>query len=434
VIDLSQVFAMPYSAGLLGDLGAEVIKIEAPQRVDQTRGYSAYPENDPGDDPWNRTGTFLTLNRSKRSLVLDLSQERARELFLRLAARSDIVIENFTPRVMRGWGLHYEALKEVRPEIIMISNTGYGATGPWSQFPSQGTVLEATTGISAYTGYRGGRPGRVGQSYPDFLATWLGVYTVLAALHYRDRTGHGQWIDLGMYQLGASLIPEALLQYQIDGATPERIGNEHAVFVPYNLYPAAGDDEWIAICVTSDDQWRSLAVLLGRPELATDERFAQVKAREGHRAEIDSVIAEWTKSSDARELSAALQKCGVAAGAVLNARDLLLDPHLKQRQFFEYVPHPDSIGVRPVIGRPYRLMSADISISKSAPKFGEDNIYVLKDILGLNEVDIESLYEAGIVTDHPNAPRIAAAMNFETGLRARTLKEVDPDYRTRLEL
>jgi crotonobetainyl-CoA:carnitine CoA-transferase CaiB-like acyl-CoA transferase len=432
VIDLSQVFAMPYTAGLLGDLGAEVIKVEAPHRMDQTRGYSALPENTAGADPWNHTGTFATLNRNKRSLVMDLGSERARKLFLKLVSKTDIVIENFTPRVMRGWGLHYESLREVRPDLIMLSNTGYGSTGPWSQYPSQGTVIEATIGISAYTGYRGGPPSKVGQSYPDFLATWIGLYSVLAALHYRERSGRGQWIDLGMYQLGASLVPQPILQYQVDGSTPERTGNEHEEFVPYNLYQALGRDEWVAICVTSDEQWRQLTEIMGSPGLAGDPRYASARMRRKHRKEVDAVVREWTLRQDARECAAVLQNAGIAAGAVLNSRDLLLDPHLKHRGFFEYVDHPEPVGRRPIMGRPYRITPARVSVEKSAPHLGQDNLYVLKDLLGLEQSEVDELYRDGVVAEEPIEPRRAAPINTETGLRAGTLRAVDPDYRARL--
>jgi crotonobetainyl-CoA:carnitine CoA-transferase CaiB-like acyl-CoA transferase len=434
VVDLSQVFAMPYAGGLLGDLGAEVIKIEGPNRPDSTRGFSAWPENEPGEDSWNRTGTFHTLNRNKRSFVLDLTQERAREIFLKLAAKTDVVVENFTPRVMKGWGLDYESLKQVKPDIIMISNTGYGSTGPWSQYPSQGTVLEATIGISAYTGYRGDRPGRAGQSYPDFLATWTGLFTIQAALHYRNRTGRGQWIDLAMYQLGASLVPEALLQYQIDGTNLPRIGNEHEEYVPYNLYPAAGIEEWIAISVTTDEQWQRLAEVMGCPELGSDQRYATKASRVALRAEIDALVADWTRTYEPRVLARALQENGVAASAVLNSRDLLQDPHLQYRNFFERVRAPEPIGVRPIIGLPYTLTSGEVSIAKSAPRFGEDNVYVLKDIVGLDDSEIEDLQQAGIIADRPLNARRAQPMDYEAGLRAGTIREVDPDYRARLGL
>jgi len=243
VLDLSYVFAVPYMGGLLSDLGAEVIKVEAPHRLDQTRAtFGPYLDNDPGDEPWNRTGTFHMLNRGKRSFVLDLGKPAGRELLKKLVAKSDMVLDNFTPRVMRGWDLHYEQLRKVNPALIMLSNTGYGSTGPWSAFPSQGTTLEATMGITHYSGYRNDKPWKVGQSYPDFLACWSGLFALLVALHHRRKTGEGQWIDLGMYQIGAALIPEPMLQLQADGSDWERIGNEHRTLAPYNLYPAGGDD------------------------------------------------------------------------------------------------------------------------------------------------------------------------------------------------
>lgn len=275
VLDLSYVFAVPYMAGLLSDLGAEVIKIEAPHKLDQTRGraFGPYLDNDPAQDPWNRSGIFYVVNRGKRSLAMDLGQPQGQELFRELVAKSDIVLENFTPRVMRKWGLNYDELKKIKPSLIMLSNTGYGSTGPWSSFPSQGTTLEATMGITFYTGYRDDKPWKVGQSYPDFIACWAGLNALWAAIAHMRKTGQGQWIDVGMYQLGVALMPEPLLQKQLDGTEPVRMGNEHPEHVPSNLYRAQGEDQWLALTVRTDTQWAALTSLMQKPELASDPRF-----------------------------------------------------------------------------------------------------------------------------------------------------------------
>ncbi|OGA04621.1 MAG: hypothetical protein A3H35_13440 [Betaproteobacteria bacterium RIFCSPLOWO2_02_FULL_62_17] len=436
VLDLSYVFAVPYMGGLLSDLGAEVIKIEAPHRLDQTRDrtFRSYLDNDPGEDPWNRTGIFQVLNRGKESLVLDMGQPQGREVFRQLVQKSDIVLENYTPRVMPKWGLHYEELKKLKPSLIMLSNTGYGSTGPWSAFPSQGTTMEATMGITHYTGYRGDKPWKVGQSYPDFLACWSGLGALFAALTHRRRTGEGQWIDLGMYQIGAALVAEPMLQKQLDGSERERIGNEHPEHVPSNLYRARGDDRWVAITVENDAQWAALAGLMNQPRLSDDERFRHAEGRRRHRSEIDALVAKWTCERDVLEILALLQSHGIACGPVFNARDLLVNEHLRQRGFYERVEHGAPIGARPIIGRPYRLRFRDARIHKQAPRFGEHNRHILRDLLGMNSEQIESLFEAGIVSDRPTNPGPSGTLNTEAMLRLHTLVAMDSDYRSRIGL
>lgn len=436
VIDLSTVFAVPYLGGLLTDLGAEVIKIEPPHRLDQTRsgGFGPYAENEPGEDPWNRGGVFQVVNRGKRSFVLNLATDEGRDVFRKLAAISDIIIDNFTPRVLPGWGLHYPELVKVKPDIIMLSNCGYGSTGPWSPYPSQGTTLEATMGITAYSGYPDDKPWKIGQSYPDFITCWTGLTAVMAAVYNRRKTGMGQWIDMGMYQIGVSLIPEPILQVQIDGKDWARIGNEDRIDVPSNLYAARGDDSWIAISVDDDDQWAGLAVAMGDPALASDDRFATAAARRDHRDELNELIAAWAGEQDARALMRNLQDAGIASGPVLNARDLLLDPHLKERGFYEMVDHWQPMGTRPIIGRPYKFKNTDLRIPKAAPQFGDDNSYVLRDILKFSEAEIASLYEAQIVTDEPINKVSAGPADLDVMVRNGTLVEVDPNYRERLGL
>ena len=432
VIDLSYVFAVPYMGGLLSDLGAEVIKVEAPHRLDQTRAtFGPYLDNDPADEPWNRTGTFHVLNRGKRSLVLDLAKPEGRELLKQILPKTDILLDNFTPRVMRGWNLHWEQVRTINPALIMLSNTGYGSTGPWAAYPSQGTTLEATMGITAYSGYRDDKPWKVGQSYPDFLACWTGLFMLLVALRHRRRTGEGQWIDLGMYQVGTALVPEPILQVQADGTDWERIGNEHRSLAPYNLYPASGTDAWIAISALNEEQWRQLARVMERPDLLEDTRFSDMQARSRHREELDEIIRAWTRERDPAELTELLQGAGIAAGPVLNSRDLLLDAHMRARRFYEMVEHAPMIGPRPIIGRPYRFRFREARIHKGAPRFGEDNGYVLRELLNLSEEQIEQLYAQGIVSDRPTISVTANPQNFQHMLETGTLTEVDRDYQSR---
>ena len=264
VLDLSYVFAAPYIGALLADLGAEVIKVEAPHRLDQTRsGFSPFFENEPGEESWDRAGAFHVVNRGKRSLSLDLSTPRGREMLRALVSRSDVLLENYTPRVMRGWGVTYAELAALNPRLIMLSNTGFGSRGPWAGFRAQGTTLEATMGLSRYAGYLDGPPSKVGQSYPDFLACWSGLLAVLAALVYRERTGEGQWIDLGMYQLGVSVMPEPLLRHQLTGEDVARGGSGEPDAVFSGVFRALGEDHWLAVTALSEAQLEALRRVVG---------------------------------------------------------------------------------------------------------------------------------------------------------------------------
>ena len=232
-----------------------------------------------------------------------------------------------------------------------------------------------------------------------------------------------------MYQLGVALIPEPIIQKQVDGTDMPRIGNEHREHVPSNVYRAQGDDQWIALTVETDAQWVALARLMGQPALAADARFASAADRRAHRDEVNALVAAWTLGQDKTRLTATLQGSGIAAGPVLNSRELLLDPHLRHRGFYERVDHPEPIGMRRIIGRPYRLRFRNVHIRKPGPRFGDGNDSVLREIAGLDDERIAALKAAGIVSDLPTNPGISGTMDTEGMLKLRTLVAVDRDYR-----
>ena len=296
VLDSTYVFALPYAGAQLADLGAEVIKIEGPGRPDiQPRSgglAGVFPEHDPGEDWWNRASTYNLLNRGKRSLTLDMTDPRARDLFRQLVSVSDVVMENFTPRVMRGWELDYPNLRKIKPDIILVSNTGYGhGDGPYSSYPAQATTQEATHGHCWVTGYAGDIPSKAGRSFVDFLSTWSAVFAIGAALRYRNRTGKGQWVDIGMYQAGVMFLSEYILDASVNGRDGGRIGNRHPYRAPQGCYPAQGHDQWITLSVASDAEWASLCRLMGREELAQDARFADVLSRQKNHDELDGLLS-----------------------------------------------------------------------------------------------------------------------------------------------
>ena len=414
VVDLSRVFAMPYAGAYLADLGAEVIKVDCCQAqfVDTTRTLNGpYPDNDPGDLYWERAGTFQTLNRGKRSVTLDLRSEDAIGILKQLVSVSDIVLENFTPRVMQRFGLDYANLRAVKPDLIMVSNTGYGHSGPWSNFGAMATALEPTHGTGAFMGYLdpgpdgrlhdGGIPNKMGNSYTDFLASWTAQLAVIASLIHRSRTGKGMWVDLAMYQVGSSFIGEGILDFAFNGRRTRRMGNRDHTMSPHGCYPCLGQDEWVTIAVRDDRDWEAFCQALGQPSLAGDSRFAHPTARHGHQDELDEIISRWTSTQSQYQVMEALQSAGVPAGPVLNAKALLADPQYRARGFFQPADHADETGLgrKEYVGRGWSLSESPINPIRPAPMLGEANDYVLRRMLGLNDEEIQRLKDAGTVGD-----------------------------------
>ena len=438
VLDSTYVFALPYTGGQLADLGAEVIKIEGPGRPDITRGgglYGTFPDNEPGEDWWNRPSTYQLLNRGKRSLALDLSQEDGRRIFRELVTVSDVVMENFTPRVMRRWGLDYPNLRKLRPDIIMVSNTGYGhGDGPYSSYPAQATTQEGTHGHCWITGYPGDEPSKAGRSFVDFLSTWSAMFAIGAALRYRNRTGRGQWVDIGMYQAGVMFLSEYLMDAIANGRPGQRIGNRHPRRAPQGAYPAAGSDQWLALSVADAAQWHTLCRLMARPDLAQDAALQTLAGRQQRHDEIDAAISQWTQPQDKYALMHTLQAHGIAAGPVLSGKEVHFDPHYRSRNFLERVEYPPErgIGARFLMGRPYRMSKTPLSIRGPAPAFGQDNAALLEELLGIPPSQVSQWADAGLITTVPTTGEPSPTLDPRELVARGQLAEWDPDYRQRL--
>ena len=440
VLDSTYVFALPYAGGLLADMGAEVIKIEGPRRPDTTRsgGFSgAYPENELGDDWWNRPSTYNLLHRGKQSLTLDMTDPKGRELFMELVKVSDIVMENFTPRVMRGWGLDYPNLRKIKPDIILVSNTGYGhGDGPYANYPAQATTQEGTHGHCWVTGYPGEGPSKAGASFVDFLSTWTSLFAMGAALRYRNQTGHGQWIDISMYQAGVMFLSEYIMDAQVNGREGERIGNRHPQRAPQGCYPAAGEDQWITLSVANEDEWQALCLLMGQDDLAIDPRFAALAARRDNHDALDQLIGAWTSRSDKYDLMHRLQGAGIAAGPVLTGKDVHFDPHYESRGFLERVTFPTErkIGTRPFMGRPYKFSKSPLKIQGPAPAYGQHNQPVLQDLLGISQEVYEGLVQDSIVATVPLTGEAQERLKPQQAVELGLLAAWDPDYKEKLGL
>ena len=444
VVDLSRVFAMPFAGANLADLGAEVIKIDTCQAqfMETTRTITGpFPGNQPGELWWERGGTFQTLNRGKRSLTLDLRSEEAQGILKELVSVSDIVLENFTPRVMARFGLDYASLRAVKPDLIMVSNTGYGHSGSWSSFGAMASALEPTHGTGAFMGYleedgsgvqrEGNVPNKVGNSYTDFLATWTALVSIMAALLHRAKTGRGTWIDLAMYQAGASFVGEGLLAYAFNGQRTRRIGNRHSAMAPHGCYPCLGEDQWVTIAVRDDTDWLAFCRAIGTPNLASDPRFAGPSQRLARQDELDAIVSDWTRARTSYQVMETLQNAGVPAGPVLTAGQALSDPHFRHRGFFERVTHPaeTGLGEREYIGRGWKFSASQAAIAGPAPLLGEANGYALREILGLTAEQVDTLAEQSIVGSEPIGGRPPSQVPMETQVELGWVAAYDPDFK-----
>ena len=305
IVEFGQLIAIPFATKLLADMGAEVMRIESCTRLDGYRVAGFY-KNDASGEFWNRAVNFYEQNRNKKSLTLDLAQERARETLRDLVAVSDVFAENFTPRVIRNFGLEYEDLRRIRPDIIMVSSTGYGHTGPWSGFGAIGYGTEAASGLASVTGYRDGPPTIPELPYADYTAGEHTVFAIMAALAHRAMTGQGQFIDISQTQTLSATVPEPLMDYTFNGHIRGRAGNRDDIYAPQGTYPCAGEDSWISISIRSEGEWASLCEILNRPDWMSDPRFASHTSRSDNHDDLDEMLAQVTSSWDARELEAAL--------------------------------------------------------------------------------------------------------------------------------
>ncbi|MBI4234576.1 MAG: CoA transferase [Chloroflexi bacterium] len=432
ILTVEDFLALPWGTMLLADMGAEVIRIESHTRP-ASRRWPPFPENQPGKEWWNRSGTFGVWYRNKRSLTLDLAKPPAVELFKALVRVCDVVTENNRPGVMARLGLDYKSLRQVKPDLVMVSSSGFGGSGPWRNYGAFARTIDALSGLSYLTGYEGGPPLRGNPSYMDITTGWSVATTVLMALHHRRRTGKGAYIDLSMYETGSTCIGEELLNVQMNGRCLERIGNGHQWRAPQGCYPCRGDgtprDRWVVISVGSDEEWRALRQAMAEPEWAAEPRYADSFSRYQHRHELDQHLGEWTREFTPQKLTSLLLRHGVPAGQVMDARDLVTDPHLRARGFFEYYAREgaEDIGVRPYVGRPFKHSKTAGSV-RSVPRLGEDNGAILGGMLGLGEGELRQLEEQGIIGTVPTGPG-PEVQPIEHHLHWSAVCAYDPGYR-----
>ena len=401
VLDVTEYVAGPIATQALVSLGAEVIKIERPYLSDHRQQmYSPIPEGLPSapDEPWNRVLWFNELNRGKTGIALDLSHAEGADIFRRLAAISDVVIDNFSARVMPNLGLDYERLRSVNPSIISLSISGYGATGPWANWIASGPSIDSASGMAWLTGYPDGSPMRPGNFNPDIIAGLMAPYAIVVALEHRDRTGVGQKIDLSMLENVAHFLGEAMIATGAGGAVDERQGNREPEGVPSGVYPT-GDGRAVALSVTSDAAWRALAGTLGEGALRPLVD-ATAEERRARHAELERAVETWTRSQTLPDIVAMLDACKVAYGVVNTSSDLHADAHLIARGAFLKVPE---LQIAETLYPRFAWLIEEVQDPAWAPAhlYGQHSVEVFRDMIGLSEQDIQSLYDNGVSTNAP---------------------------------
>lgn len=423
VLDLTVVWAGPFGTMLLADMGAKVIRVEnvnvwptytrgimarppkelAAQYLPWTLGY---PDRDPGQRPWNRVSMFNAHARNKLSCTIDLTHPRGRELFWHLVPLCDIVYENNAPETMEKLGITYETLRAARPDIIYVQVPGYGATGPYRNYRALGVHLEGAVGHTLLRTYPDLDPSQTSAVYTgDYLAGAVGAFAALLALHYRRRTGRGQHIDLAQAENAIAMLFQAYMDYALNGRIQTSLGNRDPAAVQ-GCYPCReeGRDRWVVITIRTDEEWQGFCRALGDPDWAHDPKFADPAQRRRHQDELDRHIADWTSQHTSYEVMHILQRHGVPAGAVMDAKDACEDPHLNARGFFQEL-HQEDCGTHRYPGLLWRYSRTPMSIRRGPVRLGEDNEYVYKELLGVSEEEYRTLEAQGLLgTDY--APHI----------------------------
>ena len=389
VLDFTRVLSGPYATRILADFGAQVIKVQS-KKIEGT-------EPDAG-------GYFDTWNRNKRSITLDMSHSEAHKIALRLVSLCDVVIENFSPRVMSNWGMDFPKLKDVRPDIIMLSMSGMGQTGPWKDHVAFGPTVQSLGGLTYLSSFEKDAPVGPGYALADHISGLYGAFAVLAALENRDRTGQGSYIDLSQYEVVAGMIGPALLDVITNGkeAIPQGNQTDYEMAAPHGCYQCLGDDRWCVIGVFNETEWHALIRVMGHPGWASEKKFSTLSARKTHFKPLDERLNLWTRKHDAPKLVELLQGAGIRAGVVQNAKDLANDPHLLDQNYFVQTQHPllgETISDR----SPIRFMQdssthpySDVDL-KSSPLLGEANKYVYMDLLKLTEAEYTYYIQKGII-------------------------------------
>ncbi|MBF4210414.1 CoA transferase [Pseudomonas donghuensis] len=398
VLDLSRVLAGPWSGQILADLGAEVIKVERPGSGDDTRAWGPPFLKDAYGENTSEAAYYLAANRNKRSLTIDFTQPEGQRLVRELAAKSDVLIENFKVGGLAAYGLDYESLKAINPRLVYCSVTGFGQTGPYAKRAGYDFMIQGLGGLMSLTGRpegeEGAGPVKVGVALTDILTGLYSTVAILAALAHRDRDGGGQHIDMALLDVQVACLANQAMNYLTTGTPPRRLGNAHPNIVPYQDFPTADGD--FILTVGNDGQFRKFAEVAGQPQWADDPRFATNKQRVANRAELIPLIRQATVFKTTAEWVAQLEQAGVPCGPINDLAQMFADPQVKARGLAIEMPHPLA-GQVPQVASPIRLSETPVEYRHAPPLLGEHTEQILGEVLGLAVSEIERLREAKVV-------------------------------------
>jgi benzylsuccinate CoA-transferase BbsF subunit len=400
VLDFGTAWAGSIPGHVLADFGAEVIKVESRQRVDLLR-YGPGPRTPMRGKPWEEAREcnpwFHAVNRGKLGITLNFTTEKGAALIRQLVCMSDVVVDNFTPEVLRKYHLHYEALTTIKPDLIMASVSMAGQHGPYHDTRGYAFNLHALSGLCSLIGYAGDTvPRHIDIAYADWNAGMFATYAILLALYYRQRTGEGQLIDLSAWESTTTLLTEGILDYTLNQRVPGPQDNQHPAMAPHGYYPCQGEDVWLALAIRSDAEWHTLCQFMGQPELLQDPRFQDRYQRLRHRQELDQQVAAWTQTQEVEAVATRLQEAGLAAMPLCTVERRFHNAHLRARQTHVEVNHP-RLGNELLHTIPWHLSATPSSVQGPAPLVGEHNAYVLGELLGLSPVEQQQLADEGVV-------------------------------------
>jgi formyl-CoA transferase/CoA:oxalate CoA-transferase len=387
VVDLSRVLAAPFCTMLAADMGARVIKIEHPDRGDDTRAWG--PPFDQGESAY-----FLSINRNKESVALDFKKPEGRVLLESIVERADVLVENFRPGTLERLGLDYASLSKRFPTLIYVSVSGFGHTGPRREEGGYDAIAQAEGGLMSITGVPDGPPVRLGVAIADIVAGMYAFQGLLLALRARDRTGKGQHVDIGLLDSAASVLTYQAARYFSTGESAERSGNQHRAIAPYDTFHTS--DGVIALAVGNDALWQRLCDVFERADLAADERFSTNAGRVTHRDALKPLLESLFQPRELQPTLATLRQAGIPCGAVRSVEEVMKDPQITAREMVQTVTHP-TIGELETLGVPTKLSDTPGSVRTAPPRLGEHTRAVLQDELGITDEKLESLVAAGIV-------------------------------------
>jgi benzylsuccinate CoA-transferase BbsF subunit len=391
ILDFGWVAAGPLLSCLLSDMGAEVIKVESRKRLDSSRFTPDNTERDPDRDPW-----FHSMNRGKLGITVDFSCVKGAQIVRSLVRESDVIVENFSPGVLRKYKLDYSELRKTKSDIIMISLSAAGQSGPLSNIVTYGPSLNGLAGVDSLVGYYEERVLGMQQAFADINAALHGAFSVLAALWHREETGEGQYIDLAQVEALVSVTAEAVLEYTMNQRTLGTLGNHSRIMAPHNNYPCQGKDNWVSIAIGNEEEWEKFCKAIGSPIWCSDDKFDDALNRIKHQQELDKLISDWTRQHTDYEVMEILQFSGVASVPCMDIEDRYCDPHFMDREVYISTSDPQ-LGTFFMPNIPWKMDFSSLRVERPAPKVGEHNYYVLRDILGMEKDQIDKMVEEKVI-------------------------------------